>query len=452
MDVRWHHCRHPPGETLKSVDVRVRADVGAENNESFFLTLRNAVGATIEKASGFAIIDDNDQVADVGLSLDFSNFNSLGVVVNGTNNGPRAATNIRVTHTATPDGSSQCSSNCSGPPQLASGATTRISGYNWVGFQQYLTTTATIHERDPQPLNNTVGWMTNVYVAMDALFLTPGSQANVWFNTFNAASVSITSSNPSVISVPATLTVTASQPPTFPAHGVSPGTATIRVFTPSATVGTLTVDVVASGTTPRWPGAILAYPGNGGVSFDSPLRFSILADATAPYSGAKPTGIVTVTANGHELGRVTLKPDVNQQDVNFYLPDFGTNAIRFDYPGDANFLPMSIASTVRVDTGRATILGGAERIGTSARVHVRVTGSPSAAPTGTITVSEPGVIAAKTITLTAGAAGESQADINLSNISAGPHTLLFAYSGDARYGPSAQSTRMIDARVRSVKH
>jgi hypothetical protein len=287
---------------------------------------------------------------------------------------------------------------------------------------------------------------------MDALFLNPGSQANVWFTAYNTSSVSITSSNPSVISVPSTLTVTGGQVATFVAHGVSVGTATIRIVTPSGTVGTLTVDVIPSGTTPRWPGAILAYPGNGGVPFDSPLRFSILTDATAPYSGAKPTGIVTVTANGHELGRVTLKPDVNRQDVNFYLPDFGNNAIRFDYPGDANFLPMSIPSTVQVTTGHPTILGGAERIGTSARVNVRVIGSPSGAPTGTITVSETGVIAAKTVTLTPGAPGESQADIDLPNISASPHTLLFAYSGDTRYAPSAQNVRMIDARLRSVKH
>jgi ELWxxDGT repeat protein len=441
------------GQTAKNIDVRIRGDVNGENNETFFLTLRNASGAALKKASAFAIIDDDDQLADLGLSLDFSSFGLLEVAVNATNNGPRAATNIRVAHTTTPaDSSSFCKLDCFAvAPPLLAGANEKVFQYRWFGFQQYLTATATIHERDPQPSNNSIGWVTNTYVAMDALFFTPGSQANVWFDASNTSSVSITSSDPSIISVPSTLTF-ASQPATFVAHGIRPGTATIRIFTPAFEVGTLTIDVVPSGTTPRWPGAILASPDNGGVSFDSPLGFSIQNDATAPYSGAKPTGTVVVSANGHELGRVVLMPDVNRQKVTNYLPDVGANAIRFDYSGDANFLPMSIASTVTVSTGRATILGGAERNGTAGRVHVRVTGSPSGAPTGAVTIAEPGVFPARTVTLAAGAPGEGQADINLTNVSAAPHTFVITYSGDSRYSSSTQQVRMNDARLRSVKH
>jgi hypothetical protein len=446
-----------PGETSKNVDVPVRGDVNAEFNETFFLTLRNPAGAMLQKASGFAIIDDDDQVADLGLSLDFSFFSSLDVVVNATNNGPRAATNIRITHTATPaDLSSSCVLACTGElPQLASGATAKAFGYRWPGFQQYLTATATLHERDPQPANNSVGWVTNALMAMDVLFLAPGSQANIWFvaNNNNISAVSITSSDPSVISVPATLTFTAGLPATFIARGLSTGTATIRVFTPTSTVGTITIDVVAAGTKPRWPAGVLAYADNGGIiSFDSPIGFSISANGTAPYTGEKPTGIVTVSANGHDLGQVVLKPDVNQQRVINYLPDLGANSIHVDYSGDANFLPMSLTSSVTTTTGRATILGGAERTGSSARVHLRVTGSPSAAPTGTITIAEPGVIPPIVVTLAAGAPGEGQADVILSNVSAAPHTLVLTYSGDSHYGPSTQNARMTDARSRSVRH
>ncbi|MEA2345394.1 MAG: hypothetical protein QOF63_3563, partial [Thermoanaerobaculia bacterium] len=440
------------GETSKTIDVRIRGDVNGESNEAFFLTLHNASGATLQKASGFAIIDDDDQIADLALSLDFSSFNSFGVFVNATNNGPRAATNIRVTHAITPaDSASQCFT-CSLLQQIASGATARAFSYNWPGFQQYLTVTATSRERDPQLSNNTVAWMTNASVAMDALFLTPGSQANVWFTAYNnATSVSITSSNPSVIAVPSTLPVTAGQPTTFVAHGVSAGTATIRIFTPAGTVGILNVDVVPAGTTPRWPGAIQVFVNNG-FPFDSPMGFSIYTNATAPYTGAKPTGTVTISANGHELGRVTLNANASPERGLHYLSDLGDNAIRFDYSGDANFLPMFVAQTVTVNTGRATILGGAERIGTSARVHVRVTGSPAGAPAGTVTISEPGVIAAKTVTLTAGAAGEGQADVTFTNVSSAPHTFHVSYSGDTRYSASTQDFRMIDARLRSVKH
>ena len=440
------------GETSKTVDVRIRGDVNGESNETLFLTLRNPVGATLQKASGFAIIDDDDQLADLGLSLDFSLFNSLDVVVSGTNNGPRAATNVRLTHTATPsDSTGPCSFGCSAPQQLLAGTTAKLVYYRWFNFQQYLTATGTIHERDTQPSNNSVGWMTNVSMAMDALFLTPGSQANVWFNSNNITSVSITSSDPSVISVPSTLTFPANQPASFVARGVSAGTAIIRVFSPAFEVGTLKIDVVPSGTKPRWPGAMSAYA-FGGISFDSATGFSITTDATAPYTGEKPTGVVTVSANGHEITRVTLDPAISQQKLINYLPDVGDNLIRFDYSGDANFLPMSATQTITVSTGRATILGGAERNGTAARVHVRVTGSPAGAPTGTITISEPGVIAAKTVTLSASTPGESQADVNLTNVSAAPHTLVITYAGDARYSSSTQNVRMNDARLRSVKH
>ena len=444
-----------PGETSKNVDVPVRGDVNAEYNETFFLTLRNPSGATLQKASGFAIIDDDDQVADLGLSLDFSSLSSLDVVVNATNNGPRAATNIRITHTATPaDGSSSCAFVCSGAlPQLASGETTKAFGYGWPGFQQYLTATVTLHERDPQPANNSVGWVTNAFMAMDALFLTPASQANVWFGSSNISSVSITSSDPAVISVPATLTFTAGHPATFIARGLSAGTATIRVFTPTFTVGTIAIDVVPAGTKPRWPAGVLAFADNGGtISFDSPIGFSISVNGTAPYTGERPTGIVTVSTNGHDLGHVVLKQDGSQQKVINYLPNLGANAIRVDYSGDANFLPTSLTSSVTTTIGRATILGGAERLGSSARVHIRVTGSPSAPPTGTITISEPGVISPVVAALTAGAPGEAQADIILPNVSAAPHTLVLTYSGDPHYAPSTQNTRMTDPRTRSVRH
>ncbi|HEV7571077.1 MAG TPA: Calx-beta domain-containing protein [Thermoanaerobaculia bacterium] len=439
------------GETSKSIEVRIRGDVTGESNETFFLTLRNPSGATLQKASAFAIIDDDDdQLADLALSLDLSSPIFADVIVKGTNNGPQAATNIHVTRTTTPADGNYCGL-CSGGPPLAAGATAKLFSYRWMNFQQYLTATATIHQLDPQPANNSAGWITNASLAMDALFLTPGSTANVWLTTSNISGVSITSSDPSVISVPSTLAFTTNQAVSFVARGINPGSATIRVFTSAFEVGTIKIDVVPSGTKPRYPGAMSAYV-FGGQTFDSASGYSITTDATAPYTAEKPTGVITVSANGHELARVTLDPQVSQQKLIKYLPDLGDNLVRFDYSGDANFLPMFVTQTVSVSTGRVTILGGAERSGTSAKVHVRVTGSPAGAPTGTVTIYEPGVIAAKTVALTAGAAGEGEADVTFTNVSNAVHTLLVSYSGDARYSASNQDLRMIDARLRSVKH
>jgi len=444
------------GETSKNIDVRVRGDVTPENNEAFLVTLSNAAGATLTKASAFAIIEDDDQFADLALALDFSFWNQLDVLVNATNNGPRTATNMKILHTATPAdvAASTCQIACSGPPQqLTAGTTARAFDYRWFGYQQYLTASATIHERDPQPANNSVGWMTNSYLAMDALYLTPGSQANVWFEpTASPMTVTITSSNPAVISVPSTLTISQSNPASFVAHGLSVGTATISVFTPTGTLGTLAVDVVAPGTKLRWPGAVNAFLANGATSFDNQMGFSIYTVATAPYTGETATGLVTFTENGQELARVTLTPGAGTQKLLAYLPALGANSIRMDYAGDANFLPMTQTWNVNVTTGFVTILAGAARYGTTATVHVQVTGSPVATPTGTITVSEPGVIPARNVLLSTIEPGVAQADVVLSNVSSGPHTLVIAYSGDARYNAGTQAARITEARERAVRH
>src|SRR5436305_3514348 len=58
-----------PGETAKSIDVTVRGDTTPENNETFFVNLKNASGATLIKPSAFAVIDDDDASADVALSV-----------------------------------------------------------------------------------------------------------------------------------------------------------------------------------------------------------------------------------------------------------------------------------------------------------------------------------------------------------------------------------------------
>jgi ELWxxDGT repeat protein len=442
-----------PGETTKNIDVSVHGNVDPENNRTFFVTLLNATRATLAKSTGFAIIEDDDQIADLALTLDFSQFNNLDVLTNATNNGPRTATNITIRGTATP--ATVAASTCSPCPrlaQLAPGATAAAFDYRWFGFQQYLTATATIAQRDPQPSNNVVAWITNNNLAMDALYLTPGSQANVWYSGSTAgATVSIESSNPAILSVPSSLTTSAAgKPLSFVARAVSVGTATIRLFTPTATVGTLTVDVFPAGTKPRWPGALNVFAENSPVPFDTQSNVNIYLAATAPYTGETASGQVTIAANGREVAHVTLPSGIGLLRVPYYLPEIGSNPITVSYPGDANFLPMTVTTTVTSSRGTATLLGGAERNSTNARIHVRLAGSPMAAPTGTVTLTEAGTTTSAQISISA-TGGIAQGEITLSNISAGAHTFVLAYSGDARYFPSSQSVRLAEARGRSVR-
>jgi ELWxxDGT repeat protein len=442
------------GETSKSIDIGVHGNVKPENNRTFLITLRNAVGATLAKSTAFAIIDDDDQIADLGLSLDFSQLNTAGVMTNAANNGPRTATTIRVHATATP--ATLAGSTCSTCPMLAQlvpGATAPAFGYGWTGLQQYLTATVTARQRDPQPSNNSVAWMMNTYLAMDALYLTPGSQANVWFPGSNAVNFSMESSNPSVISVPSSLTApVAGKPSSFVARGLTVGTATIRVSAATATIGTLSIDVIPPGTTPRWPGALNAFIENSPVTFDSQSTVRIYPVAKAPYTGETPTGTVAVTATGRELARATLTSGLQQLVIPYYLPELGPNPITVSYAGDSNFLPMTITSSVVSTRGFITISAGAERIGTTATVHVRMPGSPMAAPTGTITVTEPGVIPSTQATLSVTSPGVAEAKVTLTNLSAGQHTLVISYPGDAHYNAATQNVRVTDARGRAVRH
>jgi len=449
------------GETSKSFDVTVRGDVESENNEVFFITLRNPAGATLEKTSGFAVIDDDDQIADLSLALDFSQTTSFfGVVTNATNNGPRTATNMRVFKTSTPGDflpSGCCSPTTTIASALVPGATVpRVDTYSARTQQVYRTASITARQRDPQPSNNRLGWTTNPNVTMDALFLNPDSQANVWFYNVGGLAgvqVGVESSNPAVLTVPSKVIMPASNVVSFVARGVSSGVSTIRIFTTMETVATLRVDVVPAGTTPRWPGAISEIPAQWASSFDKPATFAISPMGTAPYTGEQATGIVTLTSGGREVGRVTLAAKTTEAPTLIYYPEsVGVNPVVITYAGDANFLPITMNINIDVSLGSVTMLAGAARTGTTASIHVRVAGSPSAAPTGTIILSEGGKPIGAPASLASTSSGIAEADIKLSNVAAGPHTFTLAYSGDTHYAAGSQSVRMVEAHERAVRH
>ncbi|HEV2721809.1 MAG TPA: ELWxxDGT repeat protein [Thermoanaerobaculia bacterium] len=440
------------GETSKTIDVAVHGDTTPANNRTFFVTLRNAAGAVIEKPLGFAIIDDDDQPADLALALDFSNFGFFpNVAVKATNNGPRSATNLTTSFTATPDTSSPRSCNCTPVPLLAPGASATVFNASSTGTQQYATVTATARQRDPQLSNNSVGWTSIGSLAMDALDLTPGGHANLWLFMFqSAASVSVTSSDPAVVSVPSSVAVpTAGKGVSFVVTGVGAGTATVHVFGSSFDVGTISVTVVAPGTKPRWPGGVNISAN--ASTFDMPATVTVETFAAAPFTGEHATGLVTVTEGSRELGRVTLTGAARQWSIPFYLGSVGAHSITINYAGDANFLPVATTSTVTADLGLVTISASQQRSGTTATIHVTVTGSPLAVPTGSVTLTELGVIPPKQAPLTQ-AGGVAVADFTVTNLSPGVHTLAISYSGDAHYRNGVQDVRLPEPRRRAAGH
>jgi ELWxxDGT repeat protein len=437
-----------PGETAKNIDVAVRGDTTPENNETFFVNLKNASGATLIKPSAFAVIDDDDASADVALSVALSG----RVTINAANSGPRAATNLKYTSTATP-GDPPTLRFCCSLLQLPAGKSApALSTESSSGDQQYFTATISARERDPQPSNNSTGWTAHGYLAMDALYLTPGSQANVSFSLGLTGQYSIESSNSTIVSVPSAATVPEGGTGTsFVAHGISTGKATIRVLSPTQVIATLAIDVVPAGTTPRWPGAIDVSVNGSSLRFDQQATFTIENHGTAPYSGAVATGLVTISMHGRELGRTTLGAKSQRLMVAVSPAEVGEQQIDVTYAGDANFLPSTTSFAMTVARSGATITASAQRNGTAVNVHVRFTGSHLVTPAGTINVSEHGT-RQTAASLIATAPGVAEADVVMTGISNGPHTFTIVYSGDANYVSTFFDVALIDSRGRAVRH
>src|SRR5262249_27329849 len=155
----------------------------------------------------------------------FSNFYLTG---KATNNGPHVATNLKVTSTLTPGGV-LCIGCPIDPPQLAPGATASIfTSGEFLGKQLDFTRTIAAQERDPHPETNSVAWTRRGGdIVMDALYLTPGSQANIWYFPGGGTTITAQSSNPAVVSVPASVPAAGTnKPTTFAVQGLSAGTST----------------------------------------------------------------------------------------------------------------------------------------------------------------------------------------------------------------------------------
>lgn len=427
-----------PGETAKSFDVALRTDSAPEGNETFLVTLSNAAGASIETPVAAAILEDDDRVADVALVADYTGWSS--VIVDVKNLGPGIATNIDVTMTAVPVNYEPSDCWECRTAQLAPNESMRALAYGEGFKQQYLTATVHALERDPDLSNNVLAWTTTTLLAMDALHLTPGASANVWIRLEQiAGTYTITSSDPNVVSVPASTTTHS-----FVVHGVQPGRATITVSQGAQTIGTIDVDVLAAGAKMRYPNAFELYPKAYHVPFSSRNAVEAYVFGSAPFTGARPTGTLRIVTNDVELTRVTLRGDGARIAPEFYLPTRGTHVVTAIYDGDENFLPRTWSWTFESTPGFVGISGTATRYDDGVLVRVRVTGSPAAAPTGTIVVND------VQAPLTPIGPGLSEAELTVPD--PGTATLLIKYFGNGNYMPDGQIVPVTGARRRSARH
>jgi hypothetical protein len=334
--------------------------------------------------------------------------------------------------------------NCS-IPTLASNASASSYVYDSPIEQTYLSATIAARQKDPQPANNTIAWTigNSRYIAMDAAFLTPGAKANI-FGVSYSTPPAMTSSDPTVVSLsPLTTTGNFVQ---ASVTGLKPGTSTI-----TTTYGTLLVMVVPPGTMPRWPAGVRLMTGFTATNFDQAIDVQAVASGVAPFTGAIPTGTVSVMSNGRELARAALN---GKQTVTLhaYMPALGTVPYSIVYGGDAAFAPQTVNGSTFVRKGSATLLATIEPSGAAQyTLKVQASGSPAAAPSGVVIIMN-GSTEVTRLTLAPSADGTSSSASTVFTAPSAPPALTINYPGDTFYNAGTQQVRAVTSRRHASRH
>ena len=443
-----------PGEKSKTIDVRILGDTSPENNETFVLALSNAGNAKLLNAGVTGMIDDDDAAADLSAQAAFfAGSIEISAGVRITNHGPRGATGVAVQFTSVPATSSE---NCSGCkiPQIANGATAATGPGDVSSIVQiYQSAIVAARQHDPNPSNNTASWTITPFgdLAMSPAFLTPGQTATVSADTNpNYPYPFPFSLDPSIVSISSAVT-TVDNLAKFTVTAHKPGTATITIGDKREN---LLVTVVSPGNTPRWENGLTLNTDRTATFIGEPVTLTITPGATAPFTGARATGLVTVTANGQAIAHRIIT-GANAVVVPLYFRSLGSIDYQISYGGDDNFLPQTVTRSVFMRQGTADIAGSLQlEPGTedTYRLNVRVTGGPGVAPTGTLRVLHNGVLKGSQ-SITPSSDGTSRAESTLTGLTGSPDvSVIVEYSGDALYGAASQEIRFVAPRRRNTRH
>jgi len=419
-----------PGETAKSITVAVIDDAKITPTRSFFVTI-NAAAIRIEHTAAAAIIEDDDALVDVSVSVTPTTTQPLVSVHNA---GPSAASNLRLCFAVLPAFSALV---CDGPMQLAAGETyTRLIQ----AFGTQVLASATQFERDSNPANNAATWIasTSNYSAM---YVTPPSLRVGETGTISVmedrapgtqATVALTSSDPSVISVPASLTIpgdATTGTATFQALKI--GTATITATTDFTHVAPVRV---VGASEPRRTSATLTIEAFSAWDFGRANALSATVSGIAA-NGARPTGSVSFFDDGTLIRTVLLANQIAETTVSDLKRLGFTHAITARYSGDANFLDTLLPASANVFFGGGVASFGAVVLPGTQNVLIVARGLSGYPPAGTITVLENDTTP-RNVSGDLTAAGTDSSQSTALAVSASARTITVTYSGDPHYRPN----------------
>ena len=431
------------GESAKSISVAIANDATPGTIRSFFVRVRNA-SVPVERAAGAVVIEDDDIAADVAVSLSATDYLPMLTV---TNNGPSAASNVRLCMATPPQ---QTAFSCGEPFELAAGEKR---------FQQVSSSTAasivarvSSWETDANPANNANTWLSSGF-ASSSMFVAPpalrvgetGSISVGQYKSNDPTDVQLTSSDPSVVRVPAAVTIaagTTSAATTFTA--LKPGTATISAKTRYNTETAL-VRVIGAGEAVRATPAT-RFDTISVWTFGQPNHLRVLVNGVG-YSGVQPTGTVQFFEDGKLRGSAPLVGQVAQLP----LPDplLGARTYTASYSGDATFFDAAVAPQ-QIFVHRGIVSIAAAAIPGTANVLISVRGVKGYVPAGTLTVTENG--APRSVSGALAKTSESSGSTTATGFSPASRTVSIVYSGDSQYEPATVTIPIGGPRQRSARH
>lgn len=411
-----------PGETRKTVAVPVADDLALGGIRAVTVRLHDA-NVAIEKTTGTVVIEDDDIVTDVALSIVVPNAVPLLQV---RNDGPSPASNVRVCSGTVP---SDVSLRCREPFELLAGESRTFP----VTGDGMLVARVTQWERDTDPKNNEL-----TLILAGALQVAPanprvGQQGTIAMTQKAVPSftfVRVTSSDPSIVGIPSGLTFAPNETrATTRFLALRSGTATIIAESPSGTFAA-TVRVGSA----RME-AFLDLDASSGWRFGAANELSATVRGLTP-GGATPSGSVSFFDDGKLLASVPVTNQQAKLSVATALP--GTRRFTATYGGDASFAETASAP-LSVTVGKGVASPRARWIAETSRALVILSGAPGFTPSGTITVDG--------VTHALDASGSAVIDVL-----PGARTAILAYSGDALYESANVNIAIERERTRGVRH
>lgn len=411
-----------PGQTAKSISIALTDNAAANATRSFFVNATSA-DAPVERAAGAAVIEDDDTLADVSLTA-----GRTGLTV--TNAGPSAVSNVVLCFSL-----ASVELQCTAPSELAAGA---AFTHNLDASERPLTARVTQWERDANPTNNQVSIAFAGFLTADPATPRAGSTSTLTITLGSAATdrvVQLSSSDPSVLSVPAAVTVPAaspSTPVTLTAH--KSGVAIITATAPSG-MSRITVHVAGTSEAVRLATVMTAQRGSWRFGDDNVVQYRVQG---VTLDGTKPSGTVTVFERGLPVLSAPVVSGVARIAASHVLP--GVHAYTATYSGDANFFPSALPEEqVHVAKGGVSMI--AYRESGSSQVTVTIRGVLGRPPAGTVN-GQPLV-----------RSSADSSSVKVSGIAATARTISVSYSGDAAYDSSSLTIPIANSgRGRSARH